>query len=138
MQSWYLNCILLQKSTICIELMIINYPDRSSHQYSFYGHNGNCLEVLWKFSPHVYKIHETKLWRMDRNRDFKVELSPSKKKKKSFIYFNESPLINMKNAFYFVLKILFVLRIFKFLSWGKNDLIRKIRLISKFMTSQRG
>ena len=38
------------------------------------------------------------------------------KKKKSFIYFNESPLINMKNAFYVVLKILFVLRIFKFLS----------------------
>ena len=29
----------------------------------------------------------------------------------------ESPLKMMKNAFYFTLKALFVLRIFKFLSW---------------------
>ena len=29
---------------------------------------------------------------------------------------NESPLIRMKNAFYFTLKILFVLKIFKFLT----------------------
>ena len=38
----------------------------------------------------------------------------------------------MKNAFYFILKALFVLEIFKFLSWTfgagrKNGLIRKIR-----------
>ena len=48
----------------------------------------------------------------------------------------------MKNAFYFILKALFVLKIFRFLSWPfghvKNDLIRKIRLILKFMTSQPG
>ena len=48
----------------------------------------------------------------------------------------------MKNALYFILKALFVLKIFKFLSWlfghVKNGLIRKIRLISKFMTSQLG
>ena len=48
----------------------------------------------------------------------------------------------MKNAFYFTLKALFVLKIFKFLSWlfghVKNGLIRKIRLISKLMTSQPG
>ena len=47
----------------------------------------------------------------------------------------------MKNAFYFILKALFVLKIFKFLSrlFGqKNGLIRKIRLTSKFMTSQPG
>ena len=49
----------------------------------------------------------------------------------------------MKNAFHFILKALFVLKIVKFLSWlfaGKlhveNDLIRKIRLISKSMMSQ--
>ena len=30
---------------------------------------------------------------------------------------NESPLKIMKNAFYFTLKALFVLKIFKFLSW---------------------
>ena len=42
----------------------------------------------------------------------------------------ESPLKMMKNAIYFTLKPLFVLKI--------NGLIRKIRLISKFMTSQTG
>ena len=45
----------------------------------------------------------------------------------------------MKNAFYFILKVLFVLKIFKFLSrlFG-NGLIRKIRLTSEFLTSQPG
>ena len=33
-----------------------------------------------------------------------------------FICFNENPLNMMKNAFYFILKALFVLKIFKFLS----------------------
>ena len=49
----------------------------------------------------------------------------------------------MENAFYFVLKALFALKIFKFLSrhFGhieKNGLIRKIRLTSNFMTSEPG
>ena len=45
---------------------------------------------------------------------FKVGLSPSK----NFfvICFIESPLKMIKNAFYFILKALFVLKIFKFLS----------------------
>ena len=34
-----------------------------------------------------------------------------------FIYFNESPLKMMKNTFYFILKVLFILKLFKFLSW---------------------
>ena len=34
-----------------------------------------------------------------------------------FICLNESPLQMMKNAFYFILKALFVLKIFKFFSW---------------------
>ena len=54
----------------------------------------------------------------------------------------KSPLKTMKNAFYFVLKPLFVLKILRFLSWlfghVEKHLIRKIRLISKFMTSQPG
>ena len=45
---------------------------------------------------------------------FKVGLSPSKKF--IFIYFNESPLKMMKNGFYFILRALFVLKIFNFLS----------------------
>ena len=44
---------------------------------------------------------------------FKIELSPFKK---CYICFNESPLKMTKNVFYFILKALFVLKIFKFLS----------------------
>ena len=54
---------------------------------------------------------------------------------------SHTPMV--KNAFYSILKALFFLKIFKFLSWffcsrRKNDLIRNIRLISKFMTSKPG
>ena len=46
----------------------------------------------------------------------------------------------MKNAFYFILRAPFVLKIFvlTFCSCRKNDLIRKLRLISRFLTSQTG
>ena len=43
----------------------------------------------------------------------KVGLSPSKKV--FFICFNDSPSKMMKTAFYFILKALFLLKIFKFL-----------------------
>ena len=43
----------------------------------------------------------------------KVGLSPSKKK---IICFNDSPSKVMINAFYFILKTLFVLKILKYLS----------------------
>ena len=52
----------------------------------------------------------------------------------------ESPLKIMKNAFYFTLKFIFVLKTFKFLSsfsvHVENGLIKKIRLTLKLMTSQ--
>ena len=55
---------------------------------------------------------------------------------------SESPLKMMKNAFYFNVQALFVLKIFKFLSWlfshAGNSLCRKKRLISKLMASQSG
>ena len=48
----------------------------------------------------------------------------------------------MKSPFYFTLKVIFVLKIFRFLPglFGhvENDLIRKIRLISKIMMLQPG
>ena len=48
----------------------------------------------------------------------------------------------MKNAFYFMLKAFFVLDIFISLPWffvyAENNLIRKLRLISKFMMSKPG
>ena len=63
---------------------------------------------------------------------FKIGLSPSKKV--FFISFIESPLKMTKNAFSFILTTLFVLEIFDV----GNSLIKKLRLISKFMTSQTG
>ena len=54
----------------------------------------------------------------------------------------ESPFKMIKNAFYFTSKALLVLKIFKlcldFLVMYQNDLIKKIRLISNFRTSQHG
>ena len=72
---------------------------------------------------------------------FKVELSPSKKN--YVICLTESLLKMMEKAFYFILKAVFILKIFKFSSrlFGhvrKNGLIRKIRLTSKFIRSQSG
>ena len=62
--------------------------------------------------------------------------------KQCFIWFNESPLKMMKNVFYFIWRAFFVLERFKYLSWLfshiKNGLIRRISLISKFMTLQPG
>ena len=50
----------------------------------------------------------------------------------------KGPIKMTKNAFHFVLKALFVLEIFRFLAMSRNGLIRKLWLISKFMTSQTG
>ena len=49
--------------------------------------------------------------------EFQLEVGLSPSKKISVIYFIESPLKTMKNAFDFILKALFVLKIFNFLSW---------------------
>ena len=58
-------------------------------------------------------------------KQFKVGLAPSKII--FFICFNDTPLKMMKNAFYFILRALFVLKIFKFLfqlfGHRKNSLI---------------
>ena len=63
-------------------------------------------------------------------------------KKKSYL-FDSKPFKNDENVFYFVLKASFVLKIYKFLlrhfhHTREKSLIRKIRLTSKFMTSQPG
>ena len=82
-------------------------------------------------------------WSLLRCNYWKSLKSDSHLPKNSFICFNESPLKVMKNAFYFILKALLVLKIFKFLYWlfghvKKPGLIRKIRLLSKVMTPQPG
>ena len=53
----------------------------------------------------------------------KVGLSPYKN-----FCFNDSPSKLMKNAFYFILKALFVLKIFKFLSWLFGHVEKTARL----------
>ena len=55
---------------------------------------------------------------------FKVGPSPSKKF--PFTYFNESPFKLTKNVFYFMLKSLFVLEIFTFLSWLFGNVEKKL------------
>ena len=71
----------------------------------------------------------------------KVRLSPLKEI--CIIWLIESHLKLMKNAFYFILKSLSILKIFKFLSWHfghvwKTTFLNRLRLTSKFMTSQPG
>ena len=48
-----------------------------------------------------------------------IQLKPDSQlpKKKNYLLQWQSPLKMMKNAFYFILKALFVLKIFKFFSW---------------------
>ena len=62
--------------------------------------------------------------------------------KKVFICFSDSPSKMMKNAFYFILKVLFILKIFKFLSSLSGHVEKTAwlerRLISKFVTSLPG
>ena len=50
------------------------------------------------------------LWRLHK-------AGPSPSEKNIFVCFNENPFKMMKIAFYFILKALFVLKIFKLLSW---------------------
>ena len=66
---------------------------------------------------------------------FKVGLSLSKF---FFICFNDSPSKMVTNAFYSILKAIFFLKIFVLAFWAlrKNGLIRKIRLVLKFRSSQ--
>ena len=53
-------------------------------------------------------------WSWDCQVEVKVRLLPSKSC--IFIYFSESPLKMMKNAFNFMLKAVFVLKVFAFMS----------------------
>ena len=58
------------------------------------------------------KLSKVDLFR--KKSGLKAEFLPSEK---YFIRFNDSLLKMMKIAFYFILKALFILKIFRFLSW---------------------
>ena len=72
-----------------------------------------CKLFECSFSSVVSFPMRNSLWH--KRTFFKVGLVPSKKS--CAICFVESPLKMMKSAFCFILKALFVLKIFKFLSW---------------------
>ena len=72
-------------------------------EYSLYGSTCNIFPVMFL---QTFKTNEEKI--------IEVGLSP---KKHCVICFNESPSKMMRNAFYFIIKALFGLKIFKFLSW---------------------
>ena len=69
---------------------------------------------------------------LENQNSFKVGLSPYKNN--CVICFNESPLKVMKNVFCFILKALFVLKIFRFLTGLFGHFVWTF--CSKFMTSQ--
>ena len=78
-------------------------------------------EEIYKRSAFLHKFLKDssdsswQKYRKQRNKCVKVGLLPSK----NFYYYLLQRLFAsvMKNAFYFILKALFVLKIFKFLSW---------------------
>ena len=70
---------------------------------------------------------------------FSEKLMSDSSKKIVLLCFNESSLKLKKNTFYYILKAIFILKIFIVLSHLFGQKINtNIRLISKFMTSQPG
>ena len=59
--------------------------------------------------------------------------------KKRFLYFNKRPLKKLKNAFPYILKALFVLKIFQILSWlfGHVEKTDWLERQSEFQNSRR-
>ena len=142
---------------------VIRFWIRLSYWVSRLSGLGNCIacsrlsvqSLLWFLELTILKKSRTwyytsfKVWSLSLKLEVDGRISKylkksglSSPKKYCFISFNESALKIVKSVFYFILKAPFVLQIFTFLFcfWpcGKNGLIRKIRLILKFMTSQPG
>ena len=82
-----------------------------------------CILILmlhFFFSRQSYAILYAIVWKKNRRKELKmisVRTITIPSKKNCVICFIENSLKMMKNAFYFILKALFVLKIFKFLSW---------------------
>ena len=86
---------------------------------SFFDADFCSLWLFWNIN--IYYIWNIKMIYWKRQNSWScifvnVWLSPSKKGF-FFVFFNDSFPKMMENAFYFILKALFVLKIFKFLSW---------------------
>ena len=72
------------------------------------------IACLLKNEKCTLKVKQSEGYNRSLSPCIKVGLSPSEKD--CFIFFDESPLKMMKDVFYFTLKALFVLKIFKLLS----------------------
>ena len=115
----------------------------NSLQSNFYFWFSSSISIgTWNINLDLFDPFLSWWYHHSRNRS-KAGLSPSKKN--FVICLIEIPLKMMNNTFYFILKALFILGIFKFLSWllghvGKIyfNVYLQIRLTSKFMTSQPG
>ena len=123
--------VLNQKAFDCQHGKDRNINKKNKRAESSDKKTGNFLKDFLHSSKFTRGLNENLL--LLKHCNFKVGLSPTKKI--SFYLLHERPLKMMKNAFYFILKALFVLT---FSSCRRNGLIRKISLISKFLTSQPG
>ena len=96
------------------------------------------IAVTESFILNVMRLLDPILKHKDKFRLQSDSLSPSKKN--CDIFFNESPLKMITNAFYFIFISFSGYLIFFLTFWPsrKNGLIRNIKLISKFMISQPG
>ena len=115
---------------------IIVHQRKDFHSYFFMFSKTSLNKNRWKVHRFEKKKNLYQFW-------FYVvlKLGSHLPKKIFFASLVESPLKMMENAFYFILKALFILNVFQFLIWlfvhvEKYGLIRKIRLVSKFMASE--
>ena len=86
------------------EMMIDTIKNDKNRDYYYWPHSSIASECYWvaiKFSEMVIIL---------------LKSDSHFPKKNCFICFNENPLKMMKNVFYFIIKALHVLKLFKFLS----------------------
>ena len=93
-----------------LEFILVIYRTRRLILYLMMSHN-----VMYPLSSVQNTLKIIDKWDLQKMLALKVGLLPFKKS--FFICFNDIPSKMMKNAFYFILKAFFVLKIFQFLSW---------------------
>ena len=99
--KWFWSYCFRSATDDCITSILLS-------KQSQFAHNG-ALSSWSYFMTTSFRLLKSSLKLLKSDSHFPREFL--------FIFFNESPLKIMKNAFYFILKALFVLRIFRFLSW---------------------
>ena len=90
--------------------------DKVWHGYHFLDHSQNLFDPMcWNMNEWKQLLLYLYLYILEGKK--LLSLTLTFQKKVFFICFNDSSSKMMKNAFYFILKALFLLTIFKFLSW---------------------